>query len=101
MGKSISADYSAWGAETPDSFALQEPTGTKAQGDQGGMENVILINPWVCLIVFALFSRKSFEEEKGYGGRLCLLVDISMWSSPSPTPCQQSIPTKEKPSREA
>lgn len=46
-----------------------ESTGTKAQGNRGCMGNAILINPWGRLIVFALFSRKSLEEERGCGGR--------------------------------
>lgn len=50
-------------------ISFTELTGTKALGNRGCMENVILINPWGYLIVFALFSRKSLEEERGCGGR--------------------------------
>ena len=46
-----------------------ESMGTKAQGNRGCTENAILINPWGCLIVFAMFSRRSLEEKRGCGGR--------------------------------
>lgn len=64
-----------------------ESTGTKGQGNRGFTENAILINPWGCLIVFALFSRRSLEK-RGCGGRQGLAYEQTFQCNHHPPPTQ-------------
>lgn len=59
------------GVETADSHGLSEwsPRGQRP-GQSGCMESAILINPWGCLIVFALVFQKVWRREGVEEGRV-------------------------------